>query len=95
MIFNFILILSADNVKAIEGSTSNKNGIPNLAAEEKEEIKKKKKEKLKGKKEENKNILEKTLLESKIVKIKRFIAIISACIYYNTLILGPSNAIKV
>jgi len=49
LIFNFILILSADNVKAIEGSTSNKNGIPNLAAEEKEEIKKKKR-KIKRKK---------------------------------------------
>jgi len=93
---DFILILFINNIRAIEGNNFNKNGIPNLVIEEKEEKKKKKKkEKPKKEKEENKNIPEKILLKNKIVKIKRLIIIISIYIYYNILIFGPSNIIKV
>jgi len=38
LIFNLILILSINNVRAIESSIFDKNGIPNLAIEEEEEI---------------------------------------------------------
>jgi len=95
LIFNLVLILSINNVRAIEGNTSNKNNIPNLIIKEKEEINKEKKEKPKKKKEENKNIPEKALLENKIVKIKKLIIIIFAYIYYNILILSPFNIIKI
>jgi len=50
LIFNLILILFINNIKVIKGNTSNKNGIPNLVIEEKEEINKKKEKKLKRKK---------------------------------------------
>ncbi len=53
-ILNFVLILFINNVRAIEGSTFNKNNIPNLTIKEEEEIKKKKKEKPKKKKEKKK-----------------------------------------
>jgi len=95
LIFNLILILSINNVRAIESSIFDKNGIPNLAIEEEEEIDKKKKEKPKGREKKNKNIPEKTLSESKIIKIKKFIIIISVYIYYNILIFGPFNTVRI
>ncbi len=94
-IFNSALILSINNIKAIEGNISNKNGIPNLAIEEEEEINKKKKKKPKEKEEKDRNILKKALPESKIIKIKKFIIIISVYIYYNILIFSLFNIIKI
>ena len=88
LILNFALILFTNNVKAIEGNIFNKNSIPNPVIEEE-------KEKPKGKKEKNKDILEKILLKNKITKIKKLIIIISVYIYYNILIFGSFNVIKI
>ncbi len=94
-ILNPILILFIDNIRAIENNIFNKNSILNLAIKEKEEINKEKEEELKKGKEKDKDIPEKTLPESKIIKIKRFVIIIFIYIYYNILILGPFNIIKI
>ncbi len=95
LILNLTLILFINNIRAIENNTFNKNNIPNLIIKKKEEINKKKEEKLKKEKEKNKNILKKALLENKIIKIKKLTIIIFIYIYYNILILGLFNAIKV
>ncbi len=92
---NPVLILFINNIRVIEGNIFNKNGIPNLVIEEKEEINKEKEEKPKKREEKDKNILKKVLPENKIAEIKKLIIIISVYIYYNTLIFGLSNVIRV